>query len=140
MAHALHPIKTQYNDWTGTSAADTSDTRVGLDKIVGVDPDRWWILALDIYAAEPADLGGDCVTVYALDREKFDLHSAKDLDQYARANNGTLPVTSFVVSQIAASRIILESFKRFGVQLRSNYVGDWELNVEFEEWLNDSTS
>jgi hypothetical protein len=142
VAHILQIAETQYNDWTGTSAADDAESinRIGLDKVIGLDPERWWVLSVEIYAAEPADLEKDCVTVYALDRDKFKLHSAADLDEYARAHGGALPVTSFVVKDVAASRIVLESFKRFAVQLRSKHAGEWDLNVEAEDWLNDTDS
>lgn len=138
MAHILSTATVQYGDFTGTAAADRADAgSLGLDKIVGIDKDQWWILAVEIYAAEPADLTKDCVRVFAVNRHTEGISSHDELQAYG-AEHGAIPVTEFQVHDVTAVEVVRNSFKRLAVQLRSRSLEQLELNVVSEECLNYS--
>lgn len=138
VAHILGKATVQYGDFNGTAAADRADAgSVGLDEIVGIDNKQWWILAVEIYAAQPADLADDCVRVFAVDRQREGINSHADLQAYG-AEHGTIPVTEFQVHDVSAVEVVRASFKRLAVQLRSRSLEHLELTVVSEENLNYS--
>ncbi len=134
VAHILRKAEVQYGDFTGTAAADKADAGYpGLTKMVGLDGDRWWILAVEIYAAEPADLTKDCIRVFAFDR-RHGVSSHAELQAYG-AEHGTIPVTEFWVNDAPTVELIRSSFKRLAVQLRHRSLGQLDLEVVAEDYL-----
>ena len=138
VSHILRNATVQYGDFTGTAAADRADAgSLGLDEVVGIDKDRWWILAVEIYAAERAELTEDCVRVFAVDRHREGISSHDELQAYG-AEHGTVPVTEFQVYDVSAVEVVRNSFKRLAVQLRSRSLEQLDLTVVGEESLNYS--
>jgi hypothetical protein len=138
VAHILRNATVQYGDFIGSAAADRADAgSLGLNEVVGIDAEKWWILAIEIYAAEPADLTEDCVRVFAVDRAREGINTAAELQAYG-TEHGTIPVTEFQVHDVSAAEIVRNSFKRLAVQLRSRSLEQLELNVVSEDSLNYS--
>ncbi|MBF4617508.1 hypothetical protein ITJ44_05415 [Clavibacter sp. VKM Ac-2873] len=135
MSNRKRDAEVQYGDFHGTAAADRADAGLpGIHKAVGLDSDRWWILAVDIYAAEKGDLEDHCVSVSAVDRSDTGIQSDADLRHYA-SENGSVPVTEFQVHGKSAVEISREAFKRLAVQLRVRDIDLSELDVVDQSYV-----
>ncbi|CAD6005322.1 hypothetical protein [Agreia sp. COWG] len=128
----------QYDDWTGTAAADSSDM-AGLTeslKKIGFDTDRWSVIGIEIYQA---DLNKDGLYIIALDRTAMQRAGHKTLDEYSSANGGELPVTNFLVHGVPTVDLIASSFKRFAVNLVARHVPrDTPLHIVSRDDINYS--
>ncbi|RLP69045.1 hypothetical protein D9V29_12360 [Mycetocola manganoxydans] len=123
-----------YGDWLGTAAADEHQTIGHLNpyEVAGLDRDRWWILSIDITVV---GVEKGYFYVYAVDREATSITDYEALQMYGRVH-GKIPVTSFLVHDIAAETLIRESFTQFHVQLRHRSLGELPLAVEDTQDLN----
>jgi len=129
VAHILKDASVQYGDFTGTAAADRADAGYpGLHEAAGIDAKQWWILAVEIYATQPADLTEDCVRVFAVDRYREGITSYQELQEYG-AEHGSIPVTEFAVDEVSAVDLVRNSFKRLSVQLRTRSLEGLQLLV-----------
>ena len=130
LAHA----SVTYGDWIGTAAADEHQTIGHLDlyEVAGLDPDRWWILSIDITGV---GIDKGYFYVYAVDRQATSITDYESLQLHGRGH-GKIPVTSFLVHDIAAETLIRESFTQFHLQLRHRSLGELPLEVEDTQDLN----
>ncbi|PPF25625.1 hypothetical protein C5C34_02120 [Rathayibacter rathayi] len=131
----------QANEFVGTAAAE-KDVHVGSEDlfgVIGLDRDRWSILAIDLNGGTSSTRGRDEVTVDALDRVKHGIYSHDALLRLAAEREGVLPVTNFLVHGVAADRIVSKVFKRYQVRLLSRSAAGNTLHVEARDdlLLND---
>lgn len=121
----LGPIHTQWDDYTGTAAADDADALAGtrsLYAIAGLDRERWTIASIDFSRWGSSHL----VTVYAVDRIDLQVDSA------AGPEAGVdLPVTAFRLTGSAeVEAFMMEAFKRISVRLTSSALVGHRLVVQ----------
>ncbi|PPG72006.1 hypothetical protein C5C31_01040 [Rathayibacter rathayi] len=136
----------QANEFVGTAAAE-KDVHVSSEDlfgVIGLDRDRWSILAIDLNGGTSSTRGRDEVTVDALDRVKHGIvkhgiYSHDALLRLAAEREGVLPVTNFLVHGVAADRIVSKVFKRYQVRLLSRSAAGNTLHVEARDdlLLND---
>lgn len=89
----VQPAGTTYTDWVGSAAAEDSVLEVSGDLYVlaGLEPAKWSILAVDLYAFSHGSTPAWHVDVYALDRQSNSVNSFDDM-QALQASRGSLPV------------------------------------------------
>ena len=66
----------QYDDLRGTIALDDAD-RVGLERELAIDRDRWWLLGFSVYASE----GFESMDIYLHDKEESGIKNYEDLQR-----------------------------------------------------------
>ncbi|EKT76365.1 hypothetical protein WSS_A43134 [Rhodococcus opacus M213] len=111
---------TSYRDWVGTAAAENDAVGPDLYRVVGLDSGSWIIVGFDIYGG-----GGDGedVFVYAVNTEG----DATSLDAAAESD-GALPVTSFMLHDVAAQQVI-DTMQQYHMHLRVSAIGDRPVHV-----------
>lgn len=121
--------------WSGSAAAAIDESALGTDlhACVGLDPDKWWIVAVDFLGSD-WDYGE--VRVYAVDRRAHGVDDWDGLQLLAEAN-GTVPVTRFYVRGLAPSVLLADVFRDLHVQLRLRDI-DRELLITDSRELSDS--
>lgn len=107
------PASVQYNDYVGTAAADGHGgaSLRELADIVGLDLDRYTIVGFEFRRTHLRD--GDGLTIFAIDEEALD---GLDLNRYV-AQHGEVPITDFLVHDLAARDVLYRGLKRLEVQL-----------------------
>ncbi|MDP8931920.1 MAG: hypothetical protein M3O70_25960 [Actinomycetota bacterium] len=122
MSGYVDEASVQYNDWKGTAAADTADDPVSMADALGLDHERWQVLAVRVSDWE----GSLVVTADCLRRELL-LGDDDTLDALAARNEGALPVTKITFDRDQLGNdfgaLIERLFKRFSVQLSDRYSG-----------------
>lgn len=122
MTEILKSANVSYGDWAGTAAADQHLT-VGHKtpyELVGLDPEKWWIVGFDFRGQNLNDVRG--LYVYAVDKESSGIVNW-DAIQLHGETNGSVPVTSFLVHDVTPAELISKVFNQFQVQLRSRSIG-----------------
>ena len=123
----LGPALVQWNDYTGTAAADEGEagTIASLYEISSLDPKAWTIVGLDLHVAGQTEK----VTVYAFDRISHGVQSYAEVLDHAD-QTGELPVTAFKLSTSTKQpATILTLFKQVAIRLTTRGLRDQRLSV-----------
>ena len=118
-----------YPDWQGTAQLDQRMTSAGIEEIVGLDPEEWTVVGIDIGGGETGLHPLEVVAVHSsLPAE--DRRSDESLFQaMARANGGELPATHFRVHEEDAFGVLLRIMHVFDFRLRSRGVVDVPIRI-----------
>lgn len=102
--------------WWGSAAAAVDETAFGADlhEYVGLCPDDWWIVAIELIGS---DWDYAELRLYAVDRHAHGVEDWDGLQLLAEAN-GTVPVTRFYVRGIPPADLLADVFRDLHVQLR----------------------
>lgn len=108
-----------FPDWKGTLQLDERRTGTPLHELVGLDPNAWMIIGLDIGGGEHAH----SLHVLAIDRAI--VPSGGDVfPRIAAANGGELPVTDFLVHNVDPYAVLKAMTHFLDLRLRArNTVG-----------------
>lgn len=117
----VQPPSSPSDDWIGTATAEQSVIVHSNDlyELAGLDPNRWSILGLDMYAFSHGDPPRWNVHVYAFDRNREDgeVNSHEGLKQL-EAKRGSVPVTDILLHNVSFEDIV-RSMKVIHLQLLS---------------------
>lgn len=111
-----------YPDWQGTAQLDQRMTSAGLEELVGLAPDEWTVVGIDIGGGE---YGLHPLEVVAVHRDIPAEGRRSDeslFEAMARANGGELPATHFRVHEADAFDVLLKIMHVFDFRLRSRGV------------------
>lgn len=118
-----------YPDWQGTAQLDQRMTSKGVEEIVGLDPEAWTVVGIDIGGGE----GGlhPLEVVAVLNSLPTDDRSPDEslFEAMARANGGELPATHFRVHEKDAFEVLLKVMHVFDFRLRSRGVVDVPIRI-----------
>ncbi len=107
-SHIFGDATEQYNDWTGTAAADDADPDGALYELAGLDPERWVIVGIEI--------NDGYVRVYA-----FDQRDALTPPELYAQEHGQIPVRVFQIHEgddnVWSLRVLTQCFKRWTIHL-----------------------
>jgi hypothetical protein len=113
-----------YTDWIGTAALDQRRTGPQLEEIVGLDPDEWMVIGLDIGGGETShDL-----RVLAVPNQLIP-ETDNVLPKIAQANDGAIPVTEFLVHDVDPYEILRKITHVFELRLRMASTENLEIKV-----------
>jgi hypothetical protein len=98
----------QYGDAKGTTAIDWHDSMNAFATACGVDKDRFFPVAVEVYNSE----GFESVSIYAVDCQTAG-DTADKIAAYAQAHNNTLPVRKFS-TEVSLDELIRHT-KRFSL-------------------------
>lgn len=101
-----------YPDWVGTAQLDQRATAPGVAAAVGLDPERWLVVGIDIGGGEHAHH----LHVVAVDQTE--LRSGEGLSELAAANGGQLPVTDFLIHDADPYAVLKAITHMFQLRLR----------------------
>ncbi|HWU31051.1 MAG TPA: hypothetical protein VN041_18365 [Microbacterium sp.] len=130
----LAPAYAQYRDFDGSVTADThGGGTLELANKIGLDPDRFWIVGIDVWGA---DLETARLNVIAIDREATGIADYASLAAH-HENSGPIPVTRFLVHNISPIEVLKVGLKRLNFQLLSRSLPEGaSLNVTLDDDLN----
>ena len=113
-----------YPDWTGTAQLDQRMTARGIEEVVGLDPDRWTVVGIDIGGGERShDLH-----VIAVDHAIFP--EGKDVfPRIAAANGGVIPATDFLVHDVDPYQVLQAITHVFELRLRMRGTRDLPVQI-----------
>lgn len=113
-----------YPDWNGTAQLDQRRTGDLFEDIIGLDPDEWMIVGIDIGGGETRHE----LRVVAVNRadipEGGDVHP-----RIAAANGGEIPVTEFLVHNVDPYEVLRKITHMFELRLRTRGTRDFPLRV-----------
>src|SRR5690242_16145855 len=91
-----------YPDWQGTAQLDQRMTSAGIEELIGLDPDEWDVVGIEIGGGESGLHPLDIVAVHR-DIPTEGRRSDESLyEAMARTNGGELPATHFRVHEADA--------------------------------------
>ncbi|GIG34742.1 hypothetical protein [Cellulomonas pakistanensis] len=102
-----------YDDWHGTAQLDERMTGRLLNKLVGLDAEDWWIVGLDIGGGERVHE----LRVLAVHRDVVP-EGGDVLRKIAAANDGEIPVTSFLIHDVDPYAVLRAMTHSFDLRLR----------------------
>lgn len=115
-ASVTHP------DWQGTAQLDQRMTSAGIEELIGLDPDEWDVIGIEIGGGESGLHPLDVVAVHR-DIPAEGRRSDESLfEAMARTNGGELPATHFRVHDADAFEVLLKIMHVFDFRLRSRGV------------------
>lgn len=117
------PASVTYPDWNGTAQLDQRRTTAGIEEQVGLDPERWMVVGLDIGGGELSH----ALHVVAIDRALVP-EGGDVLPKIASSNGGNLPVTEFRVSGVDPYDLLRAVTHQF--ELRMRLRGTRELPIQ----------
>ena len=103
-----------YPDWEGTAQLDQRMTADGIEKVVGIDPDEWMVIGLDIGGGED---GEHELRVVAVHRDIVP-DGGGVLPRIADAHDGEIPVTEFLVHDADPYAVLQAITHSFELRLR----------------------
>lgn len=111
-----------YPDWQGTAQLDQRMTSAGIEELIGLDPDEWDVVGIEIGGGESGLHPLDVVAVHR-DIPVEGRRSDESLfEAMARTNGGVLPATHFRVHEADAFEVLLKIMHVFDFRLRSRGV------------------
>lgn len=123
----LSKAEVTYPDWNGTVQLDQRMTAPGLGEVIGLDSDKWMVVAFDIGGGE-REQGRHTLNVYAVDRKLVKTDSDV-LVQVAADHADELPVTQFLVHDVDPYEILRAITHQFELQLRTRGSRDFPIRV-----------
>ena len=119
----LDVASSSYDDWLGTSVAETSLIKGSGDlyELAGLaeERDRWLILAIDVSAFSHGKEPSWSIHVYAADRHELGVAEFDDWDAVA-AEHGGVPVVDILLHDADFDDVI-KCMKLIGVQFRNGH-------------------
>lgn len=111
-------------DWHGTAQLDLRKTTGRIEEVVGLDPDKWWVIGLEIRDSESSDY----LRVVAIRRDLLP-EGSSSLPRIAHENGGELPVTEFLVHGVDPFQVLREATHVFKLRMRNRGAGDLRIRV-----------
>ncbi|KJL35474.1 hypothetical protein [Microbacterium azadirachtae] len=113
-----------YPDWNGTAQLDQRMTAPGIETLIGLDPDEWFVIGLDIGGGEHKHE----LRVVAVAREHVP-DGGDVLPRIADANGGAIPVTEFLVHDVDPYEILQRITHMFELRMRVRGARDLPIKV-----------
>ncbi|NEN04728.1 hypothetical protein G3T36_02485 [Diaminobutyricibacter tongyongensis] len=123
-------------DWSGTAQLDQRMTAAGIEEVVGLDPERWMVVGIDIGGGEHSHE----IHVLAVDHAIFP--NGQDVfPRIAEANGGAIPVTDFLVHDADPYAVLKAVTHVFELRMRTRGTRDIPIQVTAlgdapEGWTN----
>lgn len=127
-----------YPDWQGTAQLDQRMTSAGIEELVGLDPDEWTIVGIDIGGGEGGLHPLEVVAVRIRDEDRRPDESL--FEAMARSNGGELPATHFRVHEVDAFEVLLKIMHLFDFRLRRRGAVDVPIRVVSQDEIPRSSS
>ena len=102
-----------YPDWVGTAQLDERMTGAGLNEVLGLDPDEWFLIGFDIGGGEHRHELRVVAVHHTLTREETDI-----LPKIAATNNGEIPATEFLVHDVDPYDVLRRITHQFEMRLK----------------------
>jgi hypothetical protein len=124
---ALGPVRTNFNDYVGTVAADDAEAvldRPSLYELAKIDRDRYTVLGIDLRVD-----GSTTASIYAIDRVEHRISlNGNDIVELGQSW-GEIPVVQFNLPEPNVEDFIRHAFKRISVRLVTQALRDQVLVV-----------
>jgi hypothetical protein len=115
-----------YPDWSGTAQLDQRMTAPGIEEVVGLDPDRWTVVGIDIGGGE-RDHDLHVVAVdWAILPERGD---GSVFPRIAAANGGVIPATDFLVHDVDPYKVLQAITHVVELRLRTRGTQDFPIRI-----------
>jgi len=111
-------------DWHGTAQLHQRKTSGRIEEVVGLDPDEWWVIGLEIRDSESSDY----LKVVAVRRNQIP-EGSDPLPRLADENEGELPVTEFLVHGVDPFQVLREATHVFKLRMRNRGARDLPIRV-----------
>ncbi|MGH9022012.1 MAG: hypothetical protein ACRDV9_02765 [Acidimicrobiia bacterium] len=108
----VEDASTRYGNWEGTLAYDDPDDEGALERNLGIDPNRYWVLGLKVAHIE----GAHFVDSYVVDKDV--VPDTEALREFAVEHEGQIPVTRIKGTGLRFDQV-LSLFKRAEFVARS---------------------
>ncbi len=117
-AEVTHP------DGSGNAQLDQRMTSAGLEEVVGLDPDEWFAIGLDIGGGEHAHQLRVVAVHQGLMPEGGDV-----LPKIAAANGGEIPATEFLIHDVDPYAVLKAITHMFAMHLTLHRAGEWPIRI-----------
>lgn len=111
-------------DWSGTAQLDQRMTTAGIEERVGLDPNKWTVVGIDIGGRER----GQHLRVVAVDHNVFPAGSDV-FPRIAASNGGVIPATEFLVHDLDPYDLLKAVTHFFELRLRHRGTRDFPIRV-----------
>lgn len=108
-----------YPDWKGTLQLDQSMTQKGIEEVVGLDPDEWMVLGIDIGGGEH----DHHLRVIAVSRSIFP-EGGDVFPKIAESNGGEIPATEFLIHDVDPYEVLKKITHMLDIRLRPRRIAD----------------
>lgn len=113
-----------YPDLVGTAQLDERKTAPPVEQVVGLDPEQWTVVGLDIGGGE----GAHELRVVAV--AATDMPEGSDVfPRIADANGGEIPVTEFLIHDVDPYEVLRGITHQFELRLRVRGTRDLPIRV-----------
>jgi hypothetical protein len=113
-----------YPDWSGTAQLDQRMTSAGLEEVVGLDPDEWFAIGIDIGGGErDHDL-----RVVAVHRSVV-VGESDVLPKIAAANGGEIPATEFLIHDVDPYAVLKAITHMFEMHMTRRGASEWPIRI-----------
>ena len=113
-----------FPDWSGTAQLDQRKTAAGIEELIGLDPDAWFVIGLDIGGGEH----NHELRVVAVAREHIP-DGGDVLPRIADSNAGSIPVTEFLVHHLDPYELLRKITHMFELRMRVRGARDLPIRV-----------
>jgi hypothetical protein len=113
-----------YPDWSGNAQLDQRRTSAGLEEIVGLDPEIWMAIGLDIGGGESSHE----LRVVAVHRDLFTAEGDV-FPKIAAAYGGEIPATEFLIHDVDPYEVLRAVTHVFEMRLRRRGCRDLPIRV-----------
>lgn len=117
-------VQITYPGWKGTAQLDQSMTQRPIAELIGVEPNDWMAIGIEIGGGE----GSHHLRVYAVSTAIVP-GGGDVLPRIAEANGGEIPVTEFVVHDVDPYEFLRQITHDLEMRLRVSRIADSELPV-----------